>query len=48
VIFVQPIGLILAALAPGVAILFFSYRYYGAQVTVGQMAVCVFEVMLWM
>jgi hypothetical protein len=45
---VEPIGLIWVALAPGFAILYFSYRYYRDYVTIGQMVVCFFEIILWM
>ena len=48
IIFLYPIGLIAAAIAPGAIILFFTHRYYGEQVTIGQMTMCFFEVMLWM
>ena len=48
IILVPPIGLILAAIAPGAAILYTAYRYCKDQVTVGQMVACCVEVMLWM
>lgn len=48
VVVVAPVGLIMAALAPGAAILYFSYRYYREYVTVGQMVVCCIEIILWM
>lgn len=48
VIIVAPLGLVMAALVPGGVILYFSYRYYRDFVTIGQMAVCCFEIMLWM
>ena len=38
VILISPIGLILAALTPGVVILYLCYSRYKNQITIGQMA----------